>query len=374
MAYVADPEQIYQEVLQEEQGKGVSGAVAEGRAKSARARAEAGSPHPKEPKWWPGAQPHLEGGGDEGEAEEPAEEVAEEPAAEAEPEAPAAEAPAAEAPAATEEQQAPEVEQEQQAPPPAPAEAPAQPAAPAAAPPAPAEQPAAAATAQPEAAPAQPAAAAATAQQPTPTTGVTHGTSAGTRLRPEDAISTEAQFQGQEAMYERRKLIDDLVATGVPAVTANETARPRSPMLALLYLIIPLLVIGYLAGQEGGDTEAGASETATEGEAPAEGGEGGEGGPTSEITAADLNWDTDTITLAAGEANDLTVVNEDAVVHNLSIYPDADAASAQENELFKGPDVPGGSSGDYTIEGIKAGTYTFICDYHANMIGEAVVE
>jgi hypothetical protein len=56
-----DPEEIYQEVLQEEQQKGVSGPVAEGRAKAARARAEAGSPHPKEPKWWPGSQPHLEG-------------------------------------------------------------------------------------------------------------------------------------------------------------------------------------------------------------------------------------------------------------------------------------------------------------------------
>jgi plastocyanin len=363
--FVADPEQIYQKVLQEEQGKGVTGAVAEGRAKAARARAENGSPHPKEPKWWPGAQPHLEGGGEEA-AEEPAEEVAEEPAAEAEPE-PAAEEPAAEAPAATEEQQAPELEQEQQTPPPAAAEAPVPPAAPAA------EQPAAAAPEQPAAVPAQPAAAATAAvDQPTPTTGVTHGTTTGTRLRPEDEVTTEAQFEGQRAMYERRKLIDELVATGVPAVTANETARPRSPMLALLYLLIPLLAIFYLAGQESTEPEAGASETVATEEGGAEGGEAS--GPTTEITAVNTNWETSSITLVADEANELTVVNEDAIVHNLSIYPDEDSAVAGEGVLFDGPDVQGGSSGDYTIEDLKAGDYTFICDYHTNMVGDAVVE
>ncbi|HZA20193.1 MAG TPA: hypothetical protein VE889_04990, partial [Actinomycetota bacterium] len=73
-----DPEQIYQEVLAEEQQKGSSAPVAEGRAKAARSRAEAGSPHPKEPKWWPGSQPHLEGGEAGGGEEAPAEEAVEE--------------------------------------------------------------------------------------------------------------------------------------------------------------------------------------------------------------------------------------------------------------------------------------------------------
>ena len=77
---MVDPEQLYQEVLQEEQQKGSSAPVAEGRAKAARARAEAGSPHPKEPKWWPGAQPHLEGGDEPAADEAPAEEPAAEPA------------------------------------------------------------------------------------------------------------------------------------------------------------------------------------------------------------------------------------------------------------------------------------------------------
>ncbi|MGI8521043.1 MAG: hypothetical protein ACR2MC_10675, partial [Actinomycetota bacterium] len=117
---MADPEQLYTEVLQEEQQKGSSGPVAEGRAKAARARAEAGSPHPKEPKWWPGAQPHLEGGNGAAPAEEePAAEAEEEPAdTEEEPtEAPApAEQPAAQAPAEQPAAQAPPEQPAAQAP------------------------------------------------------------------------------------------------------------------------------------------------------------------------------------------------------------------------------------------------------------------
>ncbi|MDQ3955851.1 MAG: cupredoxin domain-containing protein [Actinomycetota bacterium] len=164
-----------------------------------------------------------------------------------------------------------------------------------------------------------------------------------------------------------------LMAANILGACAFLYLRPRVHRSSVVELVIVALypvVIGIAIAQTGlGETTEAADHAPPANEtAPAT------GGPTSEITAVDLNWDTNTITLAADEANDLTVVNEDAVVHNLSIYPDPDAAAAQENELFKGPDVPGGASGDYTIEGIKAGTYTFICDYHANMIGEAIVE
>jgi plastocyanin len=354
---VADPEQIYSEVLAEEQGKGVTAAVAEARAKAARARAEAGSPHPKDPKWWPGAQPHLEGGGGEAEAEP---EAAEEPAAEEE---------------ATAEVQADEVEQE-----PAPAatpepvtEEPVAPAAAGATETAPETAPAPAAQ-QPAAAAAQPAAAAtATAVQDVPpkTTGVSHGTATGTRLRPEDEVSTEAQFEGQKAMYERRKLIDELVATGVPAVSADDTDRSRGPWLAVLYLLIPLLVVFYLATNEeepaaeptGGDVTS---------EAPANG--GGGGGPTTEIVAADIAWSEDAITLTADEPNSLDVVNDDSTVHNLSIYETPEDAESQSNPLFEGPDVAAGATESYEIDPLKAGEYTYICDYHINMVGTATVE
>jgi plastocyanin len=315
---VADPEQLYQEVLQEEQQKGSSGPVAEGRAKAARARAEAGSPHPKEPKWWPGSQPHFEGDGQG--AEEPA-----------------AEEPAAEAPA------------EEPAPEPAPE-------------PEPAEQPAAQAPAE------QPGAeGGGVAVATRPTVGVTHGTSSGNRLRPEDAVATEAQFEGQRAVYDRRKLIDELVATGVPAVSAADTGRPRAPWLSVLYLLIPVLVIAFLV-TNGDQQEAAAPEPP----ATTDGGGGG-GVATDTLVAADTQFDADTIELKANQPTDFTIDNEDSAIHNLVIFPTEEEAADPSSALFKSPDAPGGSSTDFTIDPLKKGDYYFHCQYHANMNGNVEV-
>lgn len=348
---MADPEEIYSEVLTEEQGKGVSAAVAEGRAKAARVRAEHGSPHPKEPKWWPGAQPHLEGGdgaapaeaAEEPAAEEPApEEPAAEPAGEAlaatpteaaaeEPAAEAAEEPAAEEPAAEAETQPAAAEAEAEAP---------------AAPPQEPVQPAAAAAPQP-------------AAQARPS-GVTHGSAAGTRLRPEDAVTTEAQFAGQQAVYDRRKLIDELIATGVPAAAASEAGERRSPMLFFLYLLIPLLAIGIvLSLDEGGGTAA----------APGENQGAGGGGVT--ISASNVQFDTNELTFPADEATTLTFNNEDSVEHNVAIYETEDA----EQDIFVGRIISGGSSVDYDIPATPAGEYFFRCDVHPSaMVGTATFE
>ena len=367
---MADPEQIYQEVLQEEQGKGSSGPVAEGRAKAARARAEAGSPHPKEPKWWPGAQPHLDGGDAEAGAEEA-------PEAEAEPEAEPAEQPAAEAPA--QEQPAAEAPAEEQ---PA-AAAPEQPAAesapapaaqaeteqaPAAAAPAASDQEAGrgAATTAPAAAAGAVAAPAAVATEPEhrQVTGVTHGTPTGNRLRPEDGVASEAQFEGQRAMYERRKLIDELVATGVPAATAATTGRQRAPWLAILYLIIPLLVVGFIVtNSEDGDT---AAEPAPQ-ETGSGGGEGGGGGGAVALVAQGLAFDTETIEVTAGEPTPVELTNEDTAVHNLVIFDNPDEASGEE--LFTSPDVAAGSSETFEIDPLDEGEYFFYCAFHPQMEG-----
>ena len=366
---MADPEQIYQEVLQEEQGKGVSGPVAEGRAKAARARAEAGSPHPKEPKWWAGAQPHLEGGDAEagadkgGDAEAGADEAAE---AEPEPAAAPAEQPAAEAPA--EEQPA--------------EEAPEQPAAEAA--PAPAAQadaeqapaaPAPAATDQeagrgatttapaPAAGAVAPPAAVATEPEHRQVTGVTHGTPTGNRLRPEDGVASEAQFEGQRAMYERRKLIDELVATGVPAATAATTGRQRAPWLAILYLIIPLLVVGFIVtNSEDGETAADPAPQET-----SSGGGGGGGGGTVALLAQGLAFDTETIEVTAGEPTPAEMTNEDTAVHNIVIFDNPDEASGEE--LFTSLDVDAGSSESFEIDPLDEGEYFFHCAYHPQMEG-----
>lgn len=339
---MADPEQIYQEVLAEEQQKGSSPPVAEGRAKAARQRAVEGSPHPKEPKWWPGSQPHFEGGGGEAApAEEPAaEEPAAEPEAAPEPEpasAPAAEAPAEpEAPAAT----APEPEPEPVAPPaPTPAAAPA----PA---PAPVAQPAAAATSLPS--------------------GVTHGTTTGTRLRPEDEVTTDAQFDAQAALHERRKLIDELVATGVPAAAAADSGRTRAPLLALLYLLIPLVAIIYLVNQ--GDGASSATEAPTTQQS--EGGAAQTSGDHLMLHAEGLAFDADELTAPADKPFTVTIDNHDTTIHNFSIYEDDSA----EKQLFKGEDVGADGSTDESVEPLAKGSYYFQCDYHPSMNGTLTTE
>ena len=351
-----DPEQIYQEVLAEEQQKGSAAPVAEGRAKAARQRAIEGSPHPKEPKWWPGSQPHFEG---DGEAEEepaeeaPAEEAAEAPAAEEPAEQPAAEAPA--------EQPAAETPAEQPA-----AQAPADQAAAA-----PAAQPAAAAVAVQEPAAdapreqvAQSAVLGGTAPAeiaaPDRPMGVTHGTPSGNRLRPEDAVASDAQFAGEEAMKARRKLIDDLVATGVPAVSASGSER-SSPMLVFAYLAIIVMAVGFLISQR--DSLAGGEGN---GEAPAP----AEAGSATTIVAKAVAFESDTLSAPAGEETTFTLDNQDTVPHNLSFYE-----SEGGPELAKGDTVKGGAKAEVTVPGQQPGTYFFRCDLHpTGMTGDFVVE
>ena len=336
---MADPEQIYSEVLAEEQAKGSATPVAEGRAKAARQRAVHGSPHPKEAKWWPGSQPQFEGG----EAAAPAEdEAAEEEAAPVE-EAPAAEVETEAAPAPAEPVAAP-----QEVAPAQPA-APAEPAAPAAAT---APVPAAAATA----------AATGTATLPS---GVTHGTPAGNRLRPEDSVATDYQFDAQKAMLQRRKMIDELVASGVPAVSVAPNERKGSGAgMLLLYLLIPLLAIGFLVSNK--DDLAGPSDG---GEAPIEG-EGGEGGGGGlEITAANVAFDNDALTIPA-DGGDLVFKNEDTAEHNVAIYEDDSA----ETDIFVGDTIPGGQEVTYAIPAHEPGEYYFQCDLHPTMNGTATFE
>jgi len=363
---VADPEQIYQEVLQAEQAKGSSGPVAEGRAKAARARAEAGSPHPTEPKWWPGGQPHLEGGDGA--------EAAPEEAAEGEPETqeqPAAVEPAEEQPAAAE-QPATEAPAEQPA-----TEAPAeQPAAQSDAAPASQADPeyvtpaAPAAPAGTSAAPvgtvAAPAAAIATEPEHRQVAGVTHGTPTGNRLRPEDGVSTEAQFEGQRAMYERRKLIDELVATGVPAASAADSGRPRAPWLAILYLIIPLLVVGFIVTNSE-DAEP-AAEPAPQ-ETDSGGGDTGGGGAVA-LVAEGLAFDLQTIEVTAGDPAPVELDNQDTTVHNFVIFDNPKEASGEE--LFTSPDVDAGSAESFEIDPLDKGEYFFHCGYHPQMAGTVV--
>jgi plastocyanin len=198
---------------------------------------------------------------------------------------------------------------------------------------------------------------------PSQTVGVTHGTPTGNRLRPEDAVASEAQFDGERAMRERRKVIDELVSTGVPAVTAQQTGGGSSPLLLLLYILIPLLAIAFLINQE--DELAPEPATTTQ-EAPEE---GGGGGGTTELVAAGTAFDTDTLTLAAQGETVIHFVNEDSVPHNLAIYEEEGGPEIFSGELVTSADV------EYSIPGPGEPLEAYFqCDVHPNMNGTATFE
>jgi plastocyanin len=351
-----DPEQIYTEVLAEEQQKGSVAPVAEGRAKAARQRALEGSPHPKEARWWPGSQPHFEGGGDAGAG---ASEEAVDDAAEAAAEEPAAEAEPAATPTHTPEEAATPEEDASLEPAVRGGDAPVADVSAAAT-----STPAPSPTSAPAEAPAAVAAAVEAPPQARPA-GVTHGTPTGNRLRPEDGVSTEAQFEGQRAMYDRRKLIDELVATGVPEVSAAGAGRTGSPMLALLYIIIPILAVAFLVAQNN-ESDAGAG-TTTETTVAA-----GGGGVT--LTASGVAFDTGDLKIPAGKPATIEFVNEDALAHNLAFYKSASYGPTKTDPLWTGEEVAAGSTKEYQTTAIDKGKYYFQCDIHPNMNGTLTAE
>ena len=88
------------------------------------------------------------------------------------------------------------------------------------------------------------------------------------------------------------------------------------------------------------------------------------------MTAQNLAFDTDTISLPAGQQTSLTFKNADAgVQHNLAIYTD----DSLSNNLFRGDLVTGPGQATYQIPGLDAGTYYFHCDVHPTMSGSVTV-
>jgi plastocyanin len=159
-------------------------------------------------------------------------------------------------------------------------------------------------------------------------------------------------------MYERRKLIDDLVSTGVPSVSASNSGGSRGGALTLLaYLLIPIAAIAILAGvNKGGATTA-----------PPGGGSTAPSGPS--LTAQNVAFTTSSVSLPANKPATLHFENKDSTAHNVGIY-DKEGGK----ELFKGSVISGGASTDYKVDPLKAGTYYFQCDIHPTMNGSVDVK
>ncbi len=105
------------------------------------------------------------------------------------------------------------------------------------------------------------------------------------------------------------------------------------------------------------------------GETPAP--SGSEQGPTLEISADQIAFDTNELSAAADEGFQIHFTNLEGVIHNVSIY-DAEGAEVFIGEPITGPDA----EITYQIPALPAGEYTFICDYHpvADMTGTLIVQ
>lgn len=93
---------------------------------------------------------------------------------------------------------------------------------------------------------------------------------------------------------------------------------------------------------------------------------------TIEIAAANMVFDTETITAPAGAEVTMDFDNRDEnIPHNVSIYTDSSASDA----IFVGDIITGPARITYTFTAPETpGTYFFQCDVHPFMSGSFVVE
>ncbi|WP_292411002.1 MULTISPECIES: cupredoxin domain-containing protein [unclassified Methanoculleus] len=90
------------------------------------------------------------------------------------------------------------------------------------------------------------------------------------------------------------------------------------------------------------------------------------------ISAQDMAFDTDTITVPAGANVTMTFDNRDAgVPHNVAVYD----SPLRSEEIFAGEVVTGPAETTYTFTApSEPGTYYFQCDIHPSMNGDFIVE
>ena len=105
------------------------------------------------------------------------------------------------------------------------------------------------------------------------------------------------------------------------------------------------------------------------GSAPASAGAGNASGDL-QLSAQGIQFSTKQLQAPAGRAFSIVFANNDSgISHNVNIL------DANNTSIFKGAIFPGVASQTYQVPALKAGTYSFICDVHPNvMTGTLTVE
>lgn len=173
----------------------------------------------------------------------------------------------------------------------------------------------------------------------------------------------DPQVQHNVSVWETEDFTGSALFTG-EIITGPATVEYRIPALATgTYFfrcdVHPTTMTGTIVAGEGGETGGGGT------------GGGGTAGAEASISAADIAFDTGSLTLPAGEEVTLAFDNQDAVPHNFAIYTDESLTSP----LFQGEVLAGPGATKYSLPALEPGTYHFQCDLHPpTMNGTVIVE
>ena len=135
-----------------------------------------------------------------------------------------------------------------------------------------------------------------------------------------------------------------------------------------LSLLLTLGLAACAEGESGNETGGGGSTAASAG---ADGGSSATvSDGTVEVTAADLEFNVETIVAPADEAFTVSFTNNEAVPHNFSVYTEEGG-----EEIAVGNVIDEGETDEVSVDALEPGEYFFVCDVHpTEMTGTLVVE
>ena len=86
------------------------------------------------------------------------------------------------------------------------------------------------------------------------------------------------------------------------------------------------------------------------------------------LAALNIQWEQKELSAPAGTEFVIHFNNKDAGVPHDVVIKDAAGMT-----MFQGTRVDGPAEVDYTVPPLAAGTYTFICSFHPNMVGTLTI-